>query len=78
MNRTTFTDDEIPQERNHYACIAVIDIDSVLKIYKKVYPQVYLEQCKYKLKKRKPTDFTDAEIELSEENDIESNKLIVK
>ena len=73
VNKTTFTDDKIPKERNHYVCIAAIDIDSVLKIDKNVYPQVHLEQCKYKLKKRKPANFIDAEIELSNESDSESN-----
>ena len=53
INRTTFTNNAIPIERNHYICIPAIDIDSVLKIDKRVYPQAYLEQCKYKLKKRK-------------------------
>ena len=43
----------IPMERNHYICIPVIDVDSVLKIDKRAYPQTYLEQCKYKLKKKK-------------------------
>ena len=32
INRTTFTDDIIPMEKNHYTCIPAIDIDSVLKI----------------------------------------------
>ena len=41
-------------EKNHYFCIPAIDIDSVLKTDKKAYPQAYLEECKYKLKKRKP------------------------
>ena len=40
-------------EKNHYICIPAIDIDSVVKIDKKAYPQTYLEECKYKLKKRK-------------------------
>ena len=54
INRTTFTDDIIPFERDNYTCIPAIDIDSVLKIdNKRVYPQAYLEQCKYKLKKRR-------------------------
>ena len=35
VNKTTFTDDKMPGERNHYVCIAAIDIDSVLKIDKK-------------------------------------------
>ena len=54
INRTTFNNNNyIPMERNHYICIPVMDIDSVLKINKRAYPQAYLEQCKYKLKKRK-------------------------
>ena len=35
----------------YYACIAYITVDSVLKMSKKNYPQVYLEECKYKVKK---------------------------
>ena len=62
-NRTTFTNNIIPIERNNYICIAAIDIDSVLKTEnKRAYPQAYLEQCKYKLKKRKTASFIDDEI----------------
>ena len=68
INRTTFNDDDnnknnIPKERSHYICIPAIDIDSVLKIdHKRAYPQAYLEQCKYKLKKRKIVNYIDDEI----------------
>ena len=51
VNNTSFTNNEIPREKNHYVCIAAINIDSVLKLEKKVYLQVYLEECKYRLKK---------------------------
>ena len=34
----------------HYTCIACITIDSVMRIDKKNHPQVYLEECKYRLK----------------------------
>ena len=62
-NRTTFTDNISPIEKNHYTCFPAIDIDSVLKIEnKRAYPQAYLEQCKYKLKKRKSVNFIDFEI----------------
>ena len=63
INRTTFTDNIIHFERNNYTCIPAIDIDSVLKIdNKRPYPQAYLEQCNYKLKKRRAVDFIDDEI----------------
>ena len=51
INRTTFTNNVMPTEKNHYICIPAIDIDSVLKIDKRSYTQAYLEQSKYKLKK---------------------------
>ena len=62
INLTTFTDNVVPIEKNHYICIPAIDIDSVLKVDKKVFPQAYLEQCKYKLKKRRPVNFIDIKI----------------
>ena len=63
INRTTFNNNnDIPIERNHYICIPVIDIDSVIKTDKRVYPQTYLEQCHYKLKKIKCVNFIDDEI----------------
>ena len=58
----------IPIEKNHYICIPAIDIDSVLKIDKRTYPQAYLEQCKYKLKKRKIVKYIDDEI-IDEDSD---------
>ena len=62
-NLTTFNNNNIiPIEKNYYICIPTIDIDSVLKIDKKAYPQAYLEECKYKLKKRKLVSFIDDEI----------------
>ena len=68
INRTTFTNNAFPIERNHYICIPAKDIDSVRKIDKRVYPQAYLEQCKYKLKKRKHENFIDNEI-IDEDSD---------
>ena len=62
-NRTTFTDNVIPFEKNHYNCIPATDIDSVLRTdNKRAYPQAYLEQCKHKLRKRKIVNFIDDEI----------------
>ena len=67
MINTLFSGDGIPKERNHYFCVAAICIDSVLRIEKKNYPQVYLEQCKYKIR-RKPVDFIDAEVDLGSDD----------
>ena len=53
-------------------CIPAKDIDSVLKIDKKAFPQAYLEKCKYKLKKRKPVNFIDFEI-IDDDDDDDDN-----
>ena len=76
INRTTFTNNIIPFEKNHYTCISAIDIDSVLKINnKRAYPQAYLEQCKYKLKRRKRSRYIDhlKIIDYDSENDSDSD-----
>ena len=69
VNMTTFTNNIVPIEKTHYTCISAIDIDSVLKIEKRAYAQTYLEQCKYKLKKRRPVNFIDFEIIDYDEDD---------
>ena len=46
--KTNFLGDEISKEIMHYTCIACITIDSVKRMEKKDYPQVYLEEYKYK------------------------------
>ena len=69
INRTIFNNNNyIPMERNHYICIPVIDTDSVIKIDKRAYPQAYLEQCKYKMKKRKIVNHIGDEI-IDEDSD---------
>ena len=78
INRTTFTNNIIPFEKNHYTCISAIDIDSVLKIdNKRAYPQAYLEQCKYRLKKRKHSRYIDhlKIIDDDSENDSDNDSI---
>ena len=72
MINTLIPDIEIPKERNHYICIAAVCIDSILKVDKKNYLQVYLEQCKYKIKERKLVDFIDAVVNLSSDDSDDS------
>ena len=73
MIKTNFLSDEVPKENEHYTCIACITIDSVMRMEKKNYPQVYLEECKYKTKKTKMTNFIKAELgsDLNSESESE-------
>ena len=63
MIKTNLLGDEVPKEKVHYAYIACITIDSVMRMEKKNRPQVYLEECKYKIKKIKMTKFVNTELE---------------
>ena len=70
--KTNFLGDKIPKESMHYTCIACITIDSVMRMEKKNYLQVYLRECKYRVKKAKMTKFIEAELESGSESELES------
>ena len=63
----------MPNGNMHYTCIACITIDSVMRMEKKNYPQVYLEECKYKIKKIQMSRFISTEIDLDSGSDSESD-----
>ena len=73
MIRTKFSVNKIPKENMHYTCIDCITINSVsiLWMEKKNYPQVYLEQCKYRTKKTKMTKFIETELKSESESESE-------
>ena len=66
--KTDLLGDEVPKGNEHYTCIACITIDSVMRMEKKNYPQVYLEECKYRMKKTKMTKFIEAELKSESES----------
>ena len=71
--KTNVLGDEIPKENVHYACIACVTIESVMKIEKKNYPQVYLEECKDKWKKIKMSKFINTKLGSESESELESD-----
>ena len=73
MIKINFLSDEAPKENKHYTCIACITIDSVMIMEKKNYPQFYLEECKYRMKKTKMTKFIEAELESQSESELQSD-----
>ena len=50
---TIFCSDKIPKDYVHYTCIAAVSIDSVIKVDKKDYSQVHLEEFNYEIRKEK-------------------------
>ena len=70
--KANFLDNKVPKENMSYTCIAYVTIDSVVRIDKKNYPQVYLEECKYKIKKISMLIVINAELESESESKPES------
>ena len=51
-----FHNKEIPKVGSNYICLAVILIEFFLQKDENCYPQVFLKECKYTLKKKKWLD----------------------
>ena len=70
--KTNFLGDEIPKENIRYTSTACVTIDSVMRMEKKNYPQVFLEDCKYKVKKIQMSKFINAELKSDSESNSEA------
>ena len=60
----------------HYACIACITIDSVLRIDRKNHLQVYLEGCKYQVKKIQMSRLINLELKLDSDSSQSDSKKV--
>ena len=69
--KTNFLGSGVPKENMHYTCIACVTIDFVMKTNKKNYPQVYLEEFKYKIKKIQMSKFVNAKLESDSDLDLD-------
>ena len=78
MIKTNFLGNDMPKENMHYTCIACITIDSVMRIDKKNHPQVYLEECKYRVKKTQMSRFENIELKSDSDSDLDSEKVGTK
>ena len=73
MIKTNFLGNDMLKENMHYTCIACITIDSVMRMDKKNYPQVSLEEYKCKIKKIQMSRFISTELDLDSESHSESD-----
>ena len=72
--KTNFLGNDTAKENMHYTCIACITIDSVMRMDKKNHLQVYLEECKYRIKKIQMSRFINTELKSDSvsESDLEA------
>ena len=71
--KTNFLGNDMPKENMHCTCIACVTIDSVMRIDEKNHPQVYLEECKHRVKKAQMSRFINTEIK--SDSDLDSEKI---
>ena len=70
--KTNFLGNGLPKENMYYTCIACITIDSVIRMNKKNYPQVHLDESKYKIKKIQMPRFIIVELESDSDSEAEA------
>ena len=63
----------MPKENMHYTYISCITIDSVMRMDRKNHPQVYLEKCKYRIKKMQMSRFINAELKSDSNSELDSD-----
>ena len=70
--KTKFLGNDMPKENMHYTCISCITIDYVVNFDKKNHPQVYLEECKYRVKKIQMSRFINTELKSDSDSEPDS------
>ena len=60
--KTNLLGNDLTRQNKHYTCIACITIDSVMRIDKKNYPQVCLEECKYEINRIQMSRFINTQL----------------
>ena len=71
VSKKNFLGNKIPNENKPYTCIACIAIDSVMRMEKRNYAQVYLEECKKKMKKTNISKFIEVKPKSESESESE-------
>ena len=61
---TNFHGYKIPEENECYTCFFMILLDSIVKVGKKYYLQILLEECKYAVKKKNIMNTINKELNL--------------
>ena len=66
---TNFQGKKVPKENASYKCLSLIMLDSVIKVNKKYYPQIFSEECKYVIRKNKMENLINDYLSSSDESD---------
>ena len=69
--KTDFLNNGVPKENIHYSCNACITIGSVINFNINNHLQVYLEECKYRMKKTQMPKFIKNELKSDSKSDLD-------
>ena len=73
INRN-FQGDEMAEDNGCCACLSVILLDSIINVDEKYYPQIFLGECKYAVKKKKTINSINEEMNLDECNESDDDE----
>ena len=69
---TNFQGKKMPKENALYKCLSLIMLDSVIRVNKKHYPQILLEECKYVIRKNKMENLINNDLSLSSSDESDN------
>ena len=69
---TNFLGKKVSKENATYKCLSLIMLDSVIRVNKKYYPQIFLEECKYVIRKNKMENLINDDLDLNSSDESES------
>ena len=67
---TNFQGKKRPKESSSYNFIALVSIDCAIRMNKKYYPQAYLCECRYQIRKNKIENMADDDLASDSESDF--------
>ena len=68
---TNFQDKTFPKGDSSYKYFSLIMLDSIVKVGKKYYPQVFLEECKYVKRKNKIVNYINDDIDITSSDEYD-------
>ena len=71
---TNFHNNKMSKEGSHCICLSVLLFDSVSKMNKSYYPQVFSEECKYIVKEKGATRHITDELEIFPDSEESGEK----
>ena len=64
---------KLPEEKIPHKCLSIIILDSIIYVYEKYHPQIFLEECKYAKENIKTKNYIDKELQLESDSNSDSD-----